>query len=537
MDNTFVDQFSENIKFNYTCFDRVIIRGYIRSFFSIGYIVIFLRSLGFSKPSNGVMRIVTDQLNTHISKQAAKYDIPIFWWPAVDGGTDGAKLQYVQKHYANGFQGKGNFVFCILGDKEPVQTMAARELTSKNGKKFHRLYKCRKPVKQYYIYFHDEILGGPCYLKISSYLPFPCEFYFNGHNYIRHQLDQKGMFYKMKDNAFTETDDPQALQEAAQQINGRLVQQRIDYWMNRFFKFDKGKYSTRSKYLKHEWYLSQVEVCSNLIFKSSRFSTNLFERLIDKFSRVGWPDSIAQILSKRPARSISKTFRRLYDNNACIKHWFRGNSIKQYNKTGYLIRTETTINNPKSLGLQKPVLYLQAYLWFGLGCNNRLLDCCADVDVTSICEGQTDIFKKPVTDHLDKTVTPPDLRKERQFELCEELLKPKYSVHGFKTADIANALPHYFRNSTQIRYELKKLIVRGVVQKNKSQSFYEVTQLGWKWLWTSITSITYFENPIISKTFQNEVLQTLAQPSLFEEGYDLIQQGLSRITQELALNL
>jgi len=492
MDDTFVDQFSENIKFNYTCFDRVIIRGYIRSFFSIGYIVIFLRSLGFSKPSNGVMRIVTDQLNTHISKQAAKYDIPIFWWPAVDGGTYGAKLQYVQKHYANGFQGKGNFVFCILGDKEPVQTMAARELTSKNGKKFHRLYKCRKPVKQYYIYFHDEIL---------------------------------------------ETDDPQALQEAAQQINGRLVQQRIDYWMNRFFKFDKGKYSTRSKYLKHEWYLSQVEVCSNLIFKSSRFSTNLFERLIDKFSRVGWPDSIAQIFSKRPARSISKTFRRLYDNNACIKHWFRGNSIKQYNKTGYLIRTETTINNPKSLGLQKPVLYLQAYLWFGLGCNNRLLDCCADVDVTSICEGQTDIFKKPVTDHLDKTVTPPDLRKERQFELCEELLKPKYSLHGFKTADIANALPHYFRNSTQIRYELKKLIVRGVVQKKKSQSFYEVTQLGWKWLWTSITSITYFENPIISKTFQNEVLQTLAQPSLFEEGYDLIQQGLSRITQELALNL
>jgi hypothetical protein len=32
------------------------------------------------------------------------------------------------------------------------------------------------------------------------------------------------------------------------------------------------------------------------------------------------------------------------------------------------------------------------------------------------------------------------------------------------------------------------------------------------------------------------VRQTLAQPSLLEEGYDLIQQGLSRNTQELALN-
>jgi hypothetical protein len=30
--------------------------------------------------------------------------------------------------------------------------------------------------------------------------------------------------------------------------------------------------------------------------------------------------------------------------------------------TKFFIRTETSINNPKSLGLQKPALYLQAYL-------------------------------------------------------------------------------------------------------------------------------------------------------------------------------
>jgi len=48
--------------------------------------------------------------------------------------------------------------------------------------------------------------------------------------------------------------------------------------------------------------------------------------------------SIAQVFSSRPHRETkSKTFWRLYDNNACIKHWFRGNSIKQYNKTGYTI--------------------------------------------------------------------------------------------------------------------------------------------------------------------------------------------------------
>lgn len=212
MINAFLKQFSLNIKFSYTCFDRVIIRGYIRKLFFEAGIVLFLRAMGFHKLSNGVMRILTDQMNSHIKKEADKHDIPILWWPSVDGGTDGAKLRYVEKYYADKYEGTGNFTFCIITDKEPVRTFATRELITKNGRPFHRIYKCRKPVKQYYIYFHDQVLGGPCYLKISSYLPFHCEFYFNGHNAIRFELDKKGIAYTMKDNAFTSVGNPQTLQ-------------------------------------------------------------------------------------------------------------------------------------------------------------------------------------------------------------------------------------------------------------------------------------------------------------------------------------
>ena len=52
MNNSFINQFSENIKFNYTCFDRVIIRGYILKFFSLACVVLFLRAMGFSRKSN-----------------------------------------------------------------------------------------------------------------------------------------------------------------------------------------------------------------------------------------------------------------------------------------------------------------------------------------------------------------------------------------------------------------------------------------------------------------------------------------------------
>ncbi len=537
MKNSFVQQFSENIKFKYSCFDRVILRGYILCMFFPAGVVRFLKLMGFRKLSNGVMRILTDQLNAHILKVAQARKVPIHWWPSTGGGKDGAKQKFVQEKYARHDDGKGDHLYCILTDKEPVKTFACREFISKNGKEYEKIYDCRKPVKQYYIYFHDQLLGGPCYLKISSYLPFQCEFYFNGHNAIQVYLDKRGVHYRRHDNAFVDVDDPEAISKAVESLNGRAVLNRVNHWTNIFFKFEKGKYSTCSKYLNHEWYLSQVEISSNIVFRSVRFCTSLFERLLDKFQRLGLPESIAQIFSRRPHRgTISKTFWRLYDNNACIKHWFRGNSIKQYNKTGSFIRTETTINNPKSLGLQKPVLYLQACLWKGVECNNRFLDCCADVDVSSISEQECDIFTKPVTDSAGRRVSAPDFRKDRQTALAKELLKPKYQVYGFKTADLHKNLSGHFRNPAQIRYEMNKLKARGVLIKSNNKSFYVVTKIGFSWLWLEICSGNHFKYPMISRTMKNDFLQLAAQPSQIEEAYDSIQRGLSKLTQQLAIN-
>ena len=539
MNNDFEKQFSNRIKFSYTCFDRVVIRGYIRKFFGIGSLIYILRHMGFRTVSNTVFRKFTDMLNQHIAKASKKHDIPLIWWRSVNGGTNGAKLHYVEKHHMKRFKGKCNFTYCILMDNENTKTFTSREFFTEAGRKHHKIYRVKKPVKHYYIYFHDKVIGGPCYLKICSYFPFTCQFYFNGHNYVRHRLEQQRISYTMKGNAFTSVSNPEVLQKVSEEITGRMIQQRIHYWMNRFFKFDHGKYSTRSKYFKHEWYMGQVEICSNVIFKSSRYCTNLFDRLIDKFHRLGMPDSISRIFNKRfTRRHKSKTTCRLYEENACIKHWFRRNSIKLYNKLGYLLRTETTINKPKSVGstkLKKPLPYLQSYFWAGLSCNNRFLNCCADVDTAFVADDEPERFTKPVLNDKGHKITPPDLRKDRQTVLLKELLKPKYSTFNFKTRELLPALQGYFRNPAQIRYEMKKLIARNVIKKVKSKSFYIVTSKGWKWMWVAISSISYFENPMISRIYKKELLQPCAQPSKIEDAYALINRGLTLFTQEMAM--
>jgi hypothetical protein len=534
--NKFIAIFSKNIKFSYTSYDRVIIKGYIRWMFSAGCLINFLRVKGFRKFTNGVMRIFTDQLNSHIAKQASKHNTEIHWWPSINNGSNKSKLEYIDTMYARKLKRPGNFIYCILADKEAAFTYSTRQLLTKKGQPYDKMYSCRKFVKYYYIYFHDQLLGGPCYLKLATYFPFQTEFYFNGHNALRLQMDRKGLAYRKDGNAFTMIEDPKLVQQIAWSLSGKQVKERIDYWMGQFFKFDKGKYSTLPKELKHEWYCSQVEICTNVIFKSAIFCTKLFERLIDKFIRIGSPDSLSQIFGKRRAHKHSKSTWKLYDNKACLKNWIKSNSIKFYNKLGYYLRIETTINNPKWLGLNKPVIYLREYLTFGDRCNKRLMDCFADVDVKTISSGEYKIVDLPLMNEKGQKIAALDLRKDRQVALFKELLKPHYNVFWFQTRELLKNLPEFFNNLGQIRYELIKLRERGLVEKNNNKCLWRVTNKGYQILWLKTVWNLHFQVPMISTVYNSSTDRCVSQPSRLEIAYKQIDEGLNLITQELYMN-
>ena len=277
--------------------------------------------------------------------------------------------------------------------------------------------------------------------------------------------------------------------------------------------------------------------------KNIKFSYTSFDRviLLDLFYEGGVASFLKSMGFVKRSNGVMRIFTNPPANRLDIQSFKGLIDIALLSLVNYLIllvrhwRAGTTINNSKSLGLKKPVLYLQAYLWKGFDANNKFLNCCADVDLSSLCEVEPDMFSKPVLDHLNHKVLAPDLRKDRQLALIKELLKTKYSSFGFKTSELKNALFNYFRNSSQIRYELKKLISRKIVKKAKGKSFYTVTKFGCKWLWTTICANDFFKNPIISRCFKKDLEHSASQPSNIEKSYLLIYQGLTLITQELAM--
>ena len=187
------NKLQNHLSFEYTSFDRVVLRGYIQKLFVEGSVINLLRNLGFKTYSNGVMRILTDKFNSHIKKTAEKLNTTIHWWGKQEKDKYHSKINFIQDYYKEELskKNKKSKVIAIIRAVENVRTFESKNVKTKVGKMFLKMFSVNKFISQYYIYIDDEKLGL-CYLKISSYLPFVSEFYFNGHNYLQKQFDLQG---------------------------------------------------------------------------------------------------------------------------------------------------------------------------------------------------------------------------------------------------------------------------------------------------------------------------------------------------------
>jgi hypothetical protein len=537
MSDKFEDILQEHIRFSYSSFDRILLRGYLPNLFVEGSIINLLRNLGFKKHSNGVLKLLTDQLNSHIQKTAQNLGVLIHWWSSSENEKYHSKLDFVTETYSKKLSGvcKKDRVLCIIKALENVRTFSNKEVKTNSGKTMTKMYSCNKFVSQYYIYVYDQILGL-CYLKISSYLPFHCEFYMNGHSYLKQQFDLLGSSYTMKNNSFTEVTNVSSLQKLVNDFQPSTILKRINSWMDLFFRFDKGTKSTRSKLLSHNWYTYQTEVSTNIIFKSEKFTKSFFNQVLSKHHSIGLPDRLTKIFGLSKSVNNSKSVQRLFSVQACIKHWLEKNSIKCYNKNGCLLRVETTINNPDlpGLKLKKPACNLQAYYWYGHACNSRYLNTISDIDLDLLNDDIISKYQEQIITKKGYKVPAPDLRNKNQMNFLIILINSKFLSMGFRNRDLRKKLGNEWKTA-KIAYELRKLRERGAVKKLKNTQYYQLTKEGYTWLYYSIFNYSYFVNPLLSASCKMNLKKASLNPSNIEKAYRQINESLNLILSELQL--
>jgi len=527
----------KHILFEYTSFDRVVLRGYVQRLFVEGSVINLLRNLGFKNHSNGVMRILTDKLNSHIKKTAEKVDVKIHWWGEQEKKQYHSKIDLIQDQYKSALakKNKKSKVIAIIRAVENTRTFSNKNIKTKKGKTFTKMYSLNKFVSQYYIYIDDEKFGL-CYLKISSYIPFVSEFYFNGHNYLKKQFDLTGKKYTMKDNSFTKVEDLGMLNNLVENFQPSIALKRVGHWMDIFFKFDQGQKSTRSKLLHHNWFTYQTEISTNLIFKSAKFANAYFDRVLSKHHTIGLPDKLTEIFSLSRKKNNGKTTQNKYKTKAVIKHWLEGNSIKCYNKSGCLLRVETTINKPDlpGLKLKKPAINLMAYYWYGLGSNSRYIETISDIDISILDEEVCRKYQDPITNSKGAKIAAPDLRKEHQVKFLNVLLSSSHRSLGFRNKDLKRILGENWKTA-KIAYELRKLRERGAVKKIQSSHYYQLTKEGYVWVFYSLFNSNHITKPLLSASYKMIDCSSSDQPSIIEGAYSDINRAVSLIMSEFKL--
>src|SRR5262249_43116879 len=274
------------IRFQYRCFDRVLLNGLIQPFQQPERVVGFFNTYrGLYPVSRAVLREIAKQFHNWVIHRSKKWGVPILDAP------EGRRDEFVQRYFkaANPDQG-----VCILKAREPARIITA--IGAKEEDRWHLQLKQRW-VDQYNFYIHDR-QWGRMFVRVCPYLPFSARVCLNQHYWIAHRLKQQGVRFRLSTNAFTSCADPVRLQQIADSLTADDLRACGQKWLSTLTPF----FTERERQhagVEHRLFFSQVELCDNLIFMRRAAVDRISERLLDVNRTIGQPKKLTVIFGRK----------------------------------------------------------------------------------------------------------------------------------------------------------------------------------------------------------------------------------------------
>jgi len=235
-------------------------------------------------------------------------------------------------------------------EKTPVFRTEKRRNPA-TGQAYPWLVRSTAMVNHFYVYAVDADFG-PFFLKFGTYFPYNAKLCFNGHEYVKRQLTQRGIPYEALDNGILSCAEPRRVQALCDGLSAAKIEAFAHKWLRRlphpFTAADqRAGYRYALSILQAEFSLTQVldRPVTGRVF---------FEEVIRENLDVGRPDQVQLIFDRRVTRRTPGRFRTrvLTDGVVPSLHVdYKHSRIKQYHKEGRALRTETTINNTRDFAL------------------------------------------------------------------------------------------------------------------------------------------------------------------------------------------
>ncbi|MCL5999145.1 MAG: MarR family transcriptional regulator [Chloroflexi bacterium] len=344
----------------------------------------------------------------------------------------------------------------------------------------------------YYFYFIDAELGL-CYLRVPTWAPFRLQFYCNGHAWLAHQLQQRGIAYTLRDNAFTHVSDYAQANALADGLDPQALHALLDRVARQYCPV------IASLGLMVTWSLMQAEYATDIVFKSRADLQALYPHLVETLIHTVKPEDVATFLGRKlhgayTGEVTSGLNKRILGTR--IKHVMGPASIKLYDKFGHVLRIETTTNDvsffPQYRQVQhrdgthetqwttmKKTIYSLAPLReVMVAANRRYLDLISSLERPDIGVAGTQQLTRLTRPQVEGAhrYTGFNPLADEDVPLFRLLLRGEFTISGLTNRAVRALLPG--KTVGQVSRLLKRLRVHGLIKKVGHRYKYYLTEFG-----------------------------------------------------------
>jgi hypothetical protein len=400
----------------------------------------------------------------------------------------GQSKDQVAKEYLAGHHGGECILFVGVAQEKTRVWRTARRQDPATGKRYPWLYQEQAMVNHWYFYGFDADFG-PFHIKFCGYFPYTGQIYFNGHEYAKQQCRKEGIAFTALDNAFGTVSDAEAVQRICDGLTDQKIYRLAGKWLARLPQ----PFTRADEDADYRWQLSvkQIEFSTTMALDRPVSGRIFFEQLIRDNLDIGRPDKVS-IVFGRAIRQRGKyrtpgTFRtQVITTGTCpyLYLYYKKTHVKQYLKEGRALRTETTVNQPRDLGIGKELTNLAAMAKASYAANRRLLDAeCISHDPAAGAAA-LEMLTSPVISTTCTRVPGmrfPDPRVQALLAACCALaLRPA----GFTSRDLRHLLAPQLgkdpgdMSGGQISYDLRRLRAHQIIERIPHSRSYQLTADG-----------------------------------------------------------
>ena len=463
------------------CVDRVYCNLYVPPLQYEGGVAHFFKERGFPFPSAALMAPISKAFAQALEGFATERGVPLFTFP------HGARKDDIAHEHLSRFVGEEGVLFVGKAQEKTAVFRTERRRNPATGAAYPWLVRSTAMVNHYYVYAVDRDFG-PFFCKFGSYFPYTGRLCWNGHEYLKRQAAQRGLDFEALDNGIAATVDAKALQALADGLSAERIERFVRKWLALLPQpFTPAE---RAAGYGYECSILQAEFSLTQVLDRPLTGRLLFEQIIRENLDLGRPDQIALVFGRRIMRSGPRQTpgpfrtRVITEGVTPSLHLdYKSSRIKQYDKEGRAIRTETTINDAGDFKIGKRLRNLAALRQVGFQANRRLLAVQRISHDCTIGEDALRSLTSPVRVGAQRA-SALTLGAVRTQALLGALLVFRLLPAGFSAADLRAHLAPLLGLAPEalgqgrVSYELRRLRLHGLIGRIPHTQRYRVTEAG-----------------------------------------------------------